>query len=87
MILKNKTITIVLIVLISISALFFWAIGLDIPSTYTASELFSKMADILLKVGMFFLFIVVTYAILMVLCIFFLFIYALYHSYKNSKKS
>lgn len=51
MILKNKTTIIVLIILLLIFTLTMWIIGLDVPSTFTASELISKMADILLKVG------------------------------------
>lgn len=92
MILKNKTAIIVSIILLAIFTLTFWICSLDIPSTFTAAELFSKMADNLLKVGLLFLYLVSIYAIIFVLGIMTFIVTAIYHicitnrAKKKSKK-
>ena len=61
MIMRNRTITIILLVLVLVSTIFVSTLNIDIPNEYTARELFNKMADNLLKISALFCYLTLVY--------------------------
>lgn len=67
MIMRNRTITIILLVLVLVSTIFVSTLNIDIPNEYTARELFNKMADNLLKISALFCYLTLVYFSLLVI--------------------